>query len=248
MSTDNFSNFIESLTSQQETFEVELINSLGNIDKFRYPHLTLKQFFQFVECADDKFDVKFNVLINSLMNSFSLDLKRPLNLFDKILFILQLRSNSISSNIEYTYNNSIVSVDLNDVINNIKNQIIANKHLLQPQQININNFEFVYGPPLLEMETQVYKEVYGDQNLSEMAVGKIITNEIGTCLINLNCNVSADFNKFNAQERATIVENLPIKVTDVLIKHIREIKFLIKQGLTVQDMEIPLDADLFLVN
>jgi len=260
--TDTVQNVLQLLKDLDinSSFEVYLPSLQKNIP---FKQLNTEQLKKLLKTVIDSpiHNTEFITTINSILKENILDETinvDVLNVFDKILFIIKTRIESISP--EYTFiveneeqKDNFFKVNILEAYSNF----VSTLPVYKEEIINFNNCELVVSLPTLQTENKIEKELYKNVKLEittpkelRDSIGETFINELTKYIISLKINESAiDLSQLNFKNRINIVEHLPTNCINGVLKYIEKYRQLLKP-LTVFtnngiERELALDATFF---
>ncbi len=256
MSTKNkeFCDLLKALTEEQ-TFALELF-STG--EKVNCKYLTTSQLKELIKTVVDSplTQSAFNTTCTKIFKdslSTNEELTVPLNVLDRLSFLLQTRINSISPIVTINKDTFPVTVNFSDILSklHLKKQEHSDKFVTKTE--TEGKITITYGVALLEAELQLNEEIYKDLKVNpndpeEMKnlLGESFINEIGKCIQTITINDNTlDLSQISFKERLQALESLPASLIQKAIDYIEQYKDVIDDCLTVDNNLITLDASLF---
>lgn len=256
MDNENESLFLTELNqiNNEETFDLDLIN--GQIAKCK--QLTTAQLKELIKTIVDS-PLTQTRFISTVTEIISESVKVPdnyiLTTIDKLLFLLELRIQSISSKMTLNNNGSLVAVDFQSIKQNLHQTIKNNNVLFESKEISEGKFSVSFGVSTLLAETQLNEEIYkfviinaDDEEEVSKILGEAFVNEIAKCVKTVKVNEKVmDLSTVNFSTRLKIIESLPAYLIQKVVEYIENYKRVIEECLTVEGVLIHIDGSLFSV-
>jgi hypothetical protein len=193
-------------------------------------------------------------LISSMLDGIrgTLDFSRTLNkiitdntgltdlkVYDKLPFIVSLRKHALG--------NRAGSIELQKVIDNIKNISFDVK---DTATVKKDGVQLILRVPTLRQESILLskcdQEIDQDQELAKDGVGKLYIYEIIKYVDSLQIEDSVlEMDDIRIHERVKIVEKLPLSMYSKISDFIEKVNKYNSDILTVDDVEINIDAEFF---
>ena len=258
MSTENkeFYDLLKTLTEEQ-TFPLELF-STG--EKLNCKYLTTFQLKEIIKTVVDSplTQSAFNTTCTKIFKDSLLvkeNLTAPLNVLDRLSFLLQTRINSISPIVTINKTTSPVAVNFSDILSNLHSKKQEHLEKFATVSETEGKVKITYGVALLDAELQLNEEIYKDLKVNvndaeEMKnlLGESFINEIGKCIQSITIGENTfDLSKISFKERLQAIGSLPASLIQKVIEYIEEYKDIIDVCLTVDNNLITIDASLFSV-
>lgn len=177
-----------------------------------------------------------------------------LNIFDRLIFILETRINSLSDTITITNENVSYVVDLKEVLKKLRNSISASAEVLNEVTIDDGQLSLVCGLPSIKVENQlndeVYKNVKADvENIEELRklLGEAFINEIAKTVKSVTvAEQTKDLGTMNFKARIALIESLPASLIKKVIDYVEKYKQVYEKGLEITEtVSLPIDGSLF---
>lgn len=175
--------------------------------------------------------------------------KQPLNVLDRLLFLLQLRINSISP--------TVGEFNVKQVAATLLQKIKENCSALVPASASEDKIKITFGIPLIDVELQLNEEVYKNYNPNldtsdpeelRVLLGETFVHEIAKSLQTISVEEKTlDLVSVSFEDRLIAVETLPASLIQKVVEYIEHYKQIINDGLTVDGNILTIDASLFSV-
>lgn len=249
-----FYDLLKTLTEEQ-TFALSLFSVT---EKVACKYLTTSQLKELIKTVVDSplTQSAFNTTCtNVFKNSLVFPPAHPLNVLDRLVFILQTRANSISPTITVKSYNGPIQVNIADVLNKIYDEKSKNVGKFNSQTETEGKIKVTYGVALLDAELQLNEEIYKDLKINtedpeEMKnlLGDSFVNEISKCIQTITIDEKTlDLSKVTFSERLKMIGTVPASLIQKVVSYIENYKDIIENCLTVEGNLIILDASLFSV-
>ena len=162
-----------------------------------------------------------------------------LKVYDKLPFIVSLRKHALG--------NKAGSIELQKVIDNIKN---ISFDIKDTTTVKKDGVQLVLRVPTLRQESVLLakcdQEIDQDQELAKDGVGKLYINEINKYVDSLQIEDSVlEMDDIRIHERVKIVEKLPLSMYSKISDFIEKVNKYNSDILTVDDVEVNIDAEFF---
>jgi len=162
-----------------------------------------------------------------------------LKVYDKLPFIVSLRKHALG--------NKAGSIELQKVINNIKN---ISFDIKDTTTVKKDGVQLVLRVPTLRQESILLskcdQEIDQDQELAKDGVGKLYIYEIIKYVDSLQIEDSVlEMDDIRIHERVKIVEKLPLSMYSKISDFIEKVNKYNSDILTVDDVEVNIDAEFF---
>lgn len=196
----------------------------------------------------------FNVAAtNILKESCKEELDFELNVFDRLLFLLQARIDSISNTVKIQNEETVNEVNIQQVLDNLKASLQENEYLLKEQTVNEGNINITFGPVLLKDEILLHEQVYSKAKFKtedieglRQLVGEVFVHEITKVIRKVEAgNASIEFSKLSFPDRISITENLSANIIQKVIEYVEQTKQTLEKALTYNDHVLAVDGTLF---
>lgn len=241
---ENIQNVLQILKEldKSNSFEVYL-PSLQKTTPFK--QLNTEQLKQILKASIDSpiYKTQFTLTVNKLIKENILDETiniNNLNIFDKLLFLLKTRIESISPTYTFYFTedeineNSLTQQSFTINLSEIYNNFVASKPVYEKNSYKNNNYEVVAALPNILTEDRLEKELHENVKLQVTStdelrntIGETFINEITKYICELKVNEQAiDLNKFTFKDRIKIVEQLPVTSINEILKYIESYKAL----------------------
>lgn len=257
MSTENkeFFDLLNSIANEQ-TFK---LNLLGHEDEgVVCKQLTTSQLKELIKTAVDSplTQAAFNSTVTKIFKESLVE--NPgfkLNIIDRLLFILETRTHSLSPTKTVEVEGKSVTISFEDLKKKIKQQIKKNNNLFVNSTVTEGKITVSFGIPLIETEVQLNEELYKNVqfNLEDMeelrrVIGEAFINEIAKSLNTITIDDKVlDLSSGTFKNRLKVVESLPASLIQKVIEYIESYKKIISDCLTIEGYTIPIDSTLFTV-
>lgn len=259
MSSENasFYDLLNSI-SANENFEALLTNGTS----ISCRHLTTSQLKELVKTVVDSpvTQTAFNRAAN---NAFRSSIVSPvssyndaeLNTVDRTLFVLQTRISSLAqTSLVVEDEESIKTVDLSVVLNNIQTALKNNEEDFKTKTIKVGQVSLTFGLPLLTVDEQLNDELYKKHENFEVKsadelrqiIGDVFINEIAKTLRSITLNEQTlDLSTVTFHSRRKTIESLPASFVVQIMQYIEKYKKILDECLVVDGTPIPVDGTLF---
>ena len=208
-----FYELLKTLTEEQ-TFALSLFSVS---EKVACKYLTTSQLKELIKTVVDSplTQSAFNtVCTNVFKNSLVFPSAQPLNILDRLVFILQTRANTISPTVTITRYNSSTQVNVTDILNKIYEQKNKHSDKFKSQTETEGKIKITYGVALLDAELQLNEEIYKDlkidvENPEEMKnlLGDSFINEISKSIQTITIDDKVlDLSQVTFSERLKLIE------------------------------------------
>jgi len=162
-----------------------------------------------------------------------------LKVYDKLPFIVSLRKHALG--------NKAGSIELQKVIDNIKN---ISFDIKDTTTVKKDGVQLVLRVPTLRQESILLskcdQEIDQDQELAKDGVGKLYIYEIIKYVDSLQIEDSVlEMDDIRIHERVKIVEKLPLSMYSKISDFIEKVNKYNSDILTVDDVEVNIDAEFF---
>ena len=196
--------------------------------------------------------VATKIFQSSLVESHS----HSFNVIDRLLFLLETRIQSISSNITMINNDGDqVVIDINLVKQNICQSVKENIECFLPQTISNEKMSVIVDVPDLITESQLNDEIYSNLDLdvddSEQIrsfIGDAFVNEIAKHLKQIelkDAEHSLDLSSVSFEERIKIVQTLPASLIQDVVAYIEKQTRILEDCLVVDGFYLGIDSTFF---
>lgn len=264
---ENIQNVLQILKEldKSNSFEVYL-PSLQRTASFK--QLNTEQLKQILKASIDSpiYKTQFTLTVNKLIKENILDETiniNELNIFDKLLFLLKTRIESIAPTYTFYFTEDEISenslpqqsftINLSDIYNNFVNT----KPSYTKNSYKNNNYEVVADLPNILTEDRLEKELHENVKLQVTStdelrntIGETFINEITKYIRELKINEQiVDLNQYSFKDRIKIVEQLTAISINQILKYIEDYKALVNPLLIHSEYniekEIILNSTLF---
>ena len=253
MSQDNteFYQLLNSLATEQ-TFDL----TLSNNQTAKCKQLTTAQLKELIKTIVDSplTQAAFNTTATKIFSQSLLDVSMSsLDIVDRLLFLLETRSNSLSPMAVLNNNNEEIHVNFESLRENLIKTIRDNPETFQEQVIKSDKITLYFSIPKLKTETQMNEELYKNLEINvdtaeelRKVLGEAFINEIAKTLNKIEIeDKSLNLNEVTFKSRLKTIESLPASLTQKVIEFVEKYKNLIDNSLTVDGYTIPIDGSLF---
>ena len=177
----------------------------------------------------------------------------PLNVVDRLLFILETRIQSLSPTMTIEEEDKKVTVNIQEVKANLLKSIKENAELFAPSSATEGKITVGFDVALLDAESQLNDEVYKNldiniENVDELRkmIGDAFINEIAKTVQKVTIgDKTLDLSTVTFKSRLKTIESLPASLIRRVIEYIERYKKIIDGCLTVDGLTIPVDGSLF---
>ena len=176
------------------------------------------------------------------------------NIVDRLLFTLETRIQSISSNITLTKENITEEVDLQSVKQKLVESLQKTPELFADNTTTINQVEVSFGVPFIKIESQLNDEIYKNVDLNvenqeelRKILGETFINEIAKSIRAIKVqDKELDLSSVTFKSRLKTIESLPASLINGVIAYIEKYRKVIEESLTVkEEVVVPIDGSLF---
>jgi len=221
MSQNNIGDFLSQLnTINDEDLTVIKIPSTGK--KVKFKPMSVKQHKDIIKTAMEGFDgnLKSNITYNNILSENSLE-DVEFKVYDRNYILLNLRKNSIGEK---------VSIDENTY--NINDLPVFNFDFETSKKISYKGIDIELEAPSITNDTaitekaalELSKITNEDKKIKE-SVGVLLTHEIIKYIKTLTIGENiVNFDEMGLYDKKTIVEQLPLKLNNMIINYITELK------------------------
>lgn len=257
MSTDNkeFFDLLNSISTEQ-TFSLPLSPRESAVEEVQCKPLTTIQLKELIKTIVDSplTQAAFNTTATKIFKqSLVATPSVPLNVIDRLLFIIESRIQSISPKVVIKTDNTSNEVDLEEVKTKLKQQLLQHSELLASSSATEGKLCVKYGVALLDAETQLNEELYKNltidvENTEELRkiLGEAFINEIAKVVQTVTIeDKTMDLSSVTFKTRLKVIESLPASVIQKVIEYIEKYKKLLEDCLSVDGQTIPIDGSLF---
>jgi len=270
--TENAQNIIQLL---QEIDKANIYSVyLPSLQKeVKFKQLNTEQYKRLIKTVVDSpiYNTEFTITINSIIKENIIDseiVTTKLNVFDKLLFLIKTRIDCISP--EYTFNFSEdeikeynLSTENKSTINlmNVYTEFQKQPKSYTAKEFTHEQYSLFCSLPTLETENKLEKELHKNMKLEisspeelRTTVGETFINELSKYIEIIKINESAfSLDSLDFKTRVKVVEQLPTRAINSVLKYIEDYKkliaplttFKLKVQDTVLEKDLPLDATLF---
>jgi hypothetical protein len=248
-----FQQLLDTLNNEQ-TFELELFDS----SKLQCRQLTTLQLKQLIQTVVDSpvTQAVFNSTITKVFRgSIVQSPQDALNftVLDRLLFVLETRSQSLSPLKTTTQEEKTVTFNLQEIKDKLLQAFKQSSELLNIQTITKDKFTLTYGLPTLKTEQQLNDELYKkleidvkDVDQLRKIIGDAFINEIAKTLQTIEIEGNKfDFSSGTFKNRVKLIETLPAGLIQEVINYIERYKTIIDTCFTVDGSLLTIDGSLF---
>lgn len=180
---------------------------------------------------------------------------QPLNVLDRLLFLIQTRIYSLSPITTLNINGNDIKVDFKEILSKLSQKIKDNRSILGLTTATEDQITIGFGIALLEAEHQLNEELYKDfnpdtNNLEELRslLGETFIHEIAKTVQTITIGEKTlNLSTISFKNRIEAIESLPASLIQKVIEYIEKYKEIVNECLTVDGHLITLDASLFSV-
>ena len=177
----------------------------------------------------------------------------PLNVIDRLLFVLETRINSLSPTRTIQDDDKTVVINFKEVLEKLKQQLKENSNLFEPSSASEGKITINFGVALLDCETQLNEEFYKNLNLNvddadelRVLLGEAFINEIAKSVRSITIeDKTLDLSSVTFEARLKAIESLPASLIEKVIEYIEKYKKIIDESLIIEDYSIVVDGSLF---
>ena len=244
------------LIAEEQTFPLELSpRDASGITTVPCKPLSTSHLKKLIETVID------NPLTQSLFNTtvtqiFNQSLTAPvsdLNTIDRLLFILESRSQTLSPTITLKEDGKEISVNLKEISNKIKQQLREHSSYVIPSTASEGKIAIKFGVPLLSTELQLNEEFPSNStpNLEDVdelreLLGETFINEIAKSIHSITIEDKVlDLSTATFKARLKLIETLPASLIQSAIDYIERYKKVVDDCLLVEGHTISIDGTLF---
>lgn len=237
-------------------YDLELSN--GSVVKCK--QLSTSQLREFVKTIADSplTQVVFNSTTTKIFKESIINLptEHQLNVFDRLLFLIETRIRSISPFLELTNSdNETTSVDLNAIKAKLLTAIKQNQSILEKKPVVSEQISLTVESPTLDTEQRLNEEIYKDLNIAEadseqvkQLIADFFVYEIVKHILSITIEGEViDFSNHSFKDRVNILQKLPAKCTQEVIDYIEKQTLLLDDVLTINGMYLSIDSSFFAI-
>jgi hypothetical protein len=248
----NFQQLLDVISNEQ-TFELELLDS----SKLNFKQLTTLQLKELIQTVVDSpvTQAVFNSTITKIFRNSLVERNdvSSFNILDRLMFVLETRSQSLSPVKTVTQDDKTVSFNLSEIRAKLVKSFSESKDLLEVQTTTKDKYTLTYCIPTLKSEQQLNDELYKKleidiKNVDELRkiIGDAFINEIAKTLQTIEVDGNKfDFSSNTFKNRVKIIETLPASIIQEVITYIEKYKGIIDSCLTVDGTLLTVDGSLF---
>ena len=261
------SEFLKALKSYTENSSFNTV--LTTMKVVRCKQLSTIQFRDIVKIPDDTpaGQVQFDLAMSKIMkecvlpDELSEEQKNSLNIIDRLIFILEARSETVSPTVTLSNasGDKIIDVNLLEVKKRLLADISANSQTFKDKEFtdSTGNLKITCGVPLLVTEEQTDKVLaektkIDPANATQVAefVSESFAAEILKTLktVTINGTETVDLSKQTLEFKIQVLDSLPASVVRHVVDYVEEYRNVLDGCLVVQGIEIPVDSSLFSVS
>lgn len=239
---------------KSNSFEIYLPSLQKNV---LFKQLNAEQLKNILKSSVDSslYKKQFTATTNNLIKENILDKDiniNELNIFDKLLFLIKTRIESISPEYTFYFNDDEISEysleQANFTINlsEIYNAFISSKPTYNKIEIENGNCTITVALPNILTENRLEDELYKNIKLQistteelQATIGETFINEITKYIYNLKINDQIiNLNDLNFNDRIKIVEQLSAPIITQILKYIESYKILVAPLITHSQFNI----------
>ena len=177
----------------------------------------------------------------------------PLNVIDRLLFVLETRINSLSPTMDVKEEDKTIVVDFKEIVGKLNQQLKENARLLVNSTASEGKISINFGVALLDTETQLNEELYKNFNLDvenadelRKLLGEAFINEIAKAVQSVTIeDKTLDLSSINFKSRLKTIESLPASLIQKVIEYIENYKKIVDKCLVVDGHSVAVDGTLF---
>jgi hypothetical protein len=249
---NEFYNLLKTLV-QEQTFALDLFS---RPEKIAVKYLNTSQLKELIKTVVDNplTQPAFNSSCTKIFKeSLVISSPAPLNILDRLMFIIKTRIHSISPNVKNIQTGEVV--DFNIIADKLLQKNKENFELFQPKRETEGPVNILFGVPLIDTEHQLNEEIYKHIKIDtskpeeiSMLLGDSFINEIAKAIQIITVKERTfDLSTVSFKERLKLIELLPASLIQKVIEYIEAYKQNIEDCMTVNGQVITLDASLFSV-
>lgn len=252
MSQDNkeFYSLLNELVNEQ-TFDLELSNNSNTKCK----QLTTAQLKELIKTVVDSpiTQSQFNSTATKIFSESLIEPNESLTIVDRLLFLLAMRTNSLSSTKEIDHEGKKILINFEQISKKLLENIKQNKEKFAKKTFKLDKITIVSSIPSLQTESRLNEEVYKNQavNVEDVeqlrkVLGEAFINEIAKNIESVTINEQTlDLSTVTFKSRLKTIESLPALLIQNVIEYIESYKKIIDECLTIEGYTIPVDGSLF---
>jgi hypothetical protein len=195
----------------------------------------------------------FNSTVNKIFKECLVQPVSNLNVFDRLLFILETRIQSLSPTMTAQEDGVALEVNFRAISNKLKQLSRQNPELFLDSSATEGQLSITFGIPLLDTDTQLSEEIYKNvnpdiENTDELRkiLGESFVNEIAKYIKTVSVGEKAlTLSTLTFKNRLKMVETLPASIIQKVIDYIEKYKKATEECLTVEGTVITIDGSLF---
>lgn len=254
LNTKEFQSLLSTLESEQ-TFSIELTD--GKVYEFK--QLNTNQLKELVKTVVDSplTQTMFNNAIYKILKETCITPDANidnLNVVDRLLCVLQTRINSLSDTITLNSDDTVYTIDLNQIMNRLRESIKNSTDLFADTNIIDGKLTAVCHVPSLQTENRLNKEIYKTvktevENVEELRtiLGDAFINEITKTIKSVAVeDQEMDLLSTDFKSRIALVETLPASLIKQVISFVEKYKTITEKTLEITEkVSLPVDGSLF---
>lgn len=254
--TKEFFDLLNSIADEQ-TFSLELCpRDASNTFTVSCKPLTTAQLRSLIETVVDSplTQASFNTTATKVFKqSLVKEPGSPLNVVDRLLFLLESRCQSLSPQTTMSNDGEAFEVNFQDISNKLKQSLKDNASLFLPTSFTEGKLTVNVSVALLDADLQLNEEIYKDLNpnvddAEELRgiLGSAFINEIAKSILSIEIEDNVlDLASVTFESRLQAVGALPASLIQKVIEYIESYKKIVDEHLTVNGNVIILDGSLF---
>ena len=250
-----FYDLLNSIVDEQ-TFSLDLCSDGKSVSCKQLSTAQLKELIKTVVDSPLTQAAFNSVATKIFQNSLAESLSFPLNVIDRLLFLLETRTQSISRYITMINDDEDqIVIDIDLVKQNLHQNIKENIECFLPQTISNEKMSVIVDVPELTTETQLNDEIYKNLDLDvdspeqlRSFIGDAFVYEIAKHLKHIeikDANQSLDLSSVSFDERVKIVQTLPASLIQDVVAYIEKQKHILENCLVVDGFYLGIDSTFF---
>lgn len=253
---DNFLDLLKTIANNY-TFEY----SFFDVEKKRFVSLpckclTMADLNQIIEVSlqDTSMQVGFYSTITKLFKK-SLVVDKEFNIIDRLLYILQTRSESVASTKVFIEENEPpITIDFNKILTSLRETITNNSEWFSPKSFVNGDITITCHIPTLNTDILAGEEFYKyftvnveDTDEIKLFVGQNFIIELAKCVKSITIKDSVlDFSTLSFENRLKAIEEIPTVLMQDVIDYNKQYKKFVNECLSTEDFVLPINGSLFL--
>lgn len=189
------------------------------------------------------------ILIESLNDETSVDF----NIIDRLLFMLELRSHSLSPTKTYVNSTGEFEVNFLNIANAIRKLFKDDPKLTEDKTATEGVITIKYGIPLVSTENLINEELkkYNSDSEDLDSISKLLADSFiyeiikSVKTISIQDKATLDLSNCNLKDRIELLEQLPASLIQQIFDYVEKYKNVVKTGLIVNNSIIDINASMF---